>query len=176
MKNFSFIFFTVIVIFVCYGCNNTSGNKNGAMFTPPIVAPFTGIDTIATNDWWNRKPNKIIDVKVKRENVIAFGIYTVHNNVLKLSAQLFPLSPNETREVRLEIKKNDRWEEVQRKNVNDLGWSALFRLEDWDNTKDISYRILHGEKASFEGLIRKNPQDKNEIVLAALSCNSNQDR
>jgi hypothetical protein len=176
MKNFSFIFFTVIIIFLCYGCNNTSANKNGAMFTPPIVAPFTGIDTIATNDWWNRKPNKIIDVKVKRENVIAFGIYTVHNNILKLSAQLFPLYPNETREVRLEIKKNDRWEEVQRKNVNDLGWSALFRLEDWDNTKDISYRILHGEKASFAGLIRKNPQDKNEIVLAALSCNSNQDR
>jgi len=176
MKNLSFLLFTAIIISVCYGCNNKPSNKNEVMLTPPVVAPFSGIDTIATNDWWNRKPNKIIDVKVKRENVIAFGIYTVHNNTLKLTAQLYPLYPNETREVRLEIKRNEKWEEVQRKSVNDLGWSALFNIEDWDSTKNIRYRILHGEIASFEGLIRKDPKNKKEIVLAALSCNSNKDR
>jgi len=174
MKNRSYLFFTTIILFICFGCNNKPNTANTEKkFTQ---APFEGIDTISTNDWWNRKPNKIIDVKVKREDVIAFGIYTVHNNTLKLTAQLFPLYPEETREVRLEIKKDEKWQEVQKNNVNDLGWSALFRIDNWDSSKNINYRLLHGEKASFEGLIRKDPKDKKEIVLAALSCNSNQDR
>ena len=53
-------------------------------------------------------PNPIIDVNVKRENVLAFGIYTISNNTLKLTAQLFPLYPYETREVRLEIYENKK--------------------------------------------------------------------
>ena len=32
---------------------------------------------------------------------------------------------------------------------------------------------MHGETASFEGLIRKDPINKAQITLAALSCNSN---
>jgi len=144
--------------------------------TPPFIAPFEGIDTLAINDWWNRGSSEIIDVKVPREQVVAFGIYTVSNDVLKLSAQLFPLYPDESREVRLEIKESVSWEEIQSQQVNDLGWSALFRVEGWDTAKDIPYRLLHGEHASFEGLIRRDPADKDEIVLAALSCNSNKDR
>ena len=115
MKNSNYLLTTAIIISIFFGCNNESGNKDKSILIPPVVAPFTGIDTIAINDWWNRKPNKIIDVNVKREDVVAFGLYTVHNNTLKLSAQLFPLYPDETREVRLEIKKNDKWEEIQKK-------------------------------------------------------------
>ncbi len=143
---------------------------------PPVIAPFSDVDTLAINDWWNRKDNPIINLKVGRDSVVAFGIYTVANNTLKLSAQLYPLYPEESREVRLEIEEKGVWNEVQRQNVNDIGWSTLFRIENWDDTKNVKYRLLHGENASFEGLIRKDPEDKNEIVLAALSCNSNKDR
>ena len=89
---------------------------------------------------------------------------------------MYPLYPEETREVRLEIEENGQWKEIQKQPVNDVGWSALFRIENWDDTKNTKYRLLHGQKANFEGLIRNNPTDKNEIVLAALSCNSNKDR
>ncbi|MGB5500293.1 MAG: hypothetical protein WBM77_15285, partial [Maribacter sp.] len=143
---------------------------------PPVIAPFSNVDTLAINDWWNRGNNPIIDLKVGRDSVIAFGIYTVSNNTLKLSAQLYPLYPEESREVRLEIEKNGEWKELQKQNINDLGWSALFRIENWDDTIDVTYRLLHGKKATYEGLIRKDPKDKSEIVMAALSCNSNQDR
>ena len=143
---------------------------------PPVKAPFVDLDTLATNDWWNRAPNEIINLKVARDSVVAFGLYTVQNATLKLSAQLFPLYPNETREVRLAILENDNWKEIQAQKVDDLGWSALFRIENWDASKTVKYRILHGQKAYYEGLIRKDPLEKNEIVLAALSCNSNQDR
>ena len=143
---------------------------------PPVIAPFSNVDTLAINDWWNRGNNPIINLKVGRDSVIAFGIYTVSNNTLKLSAQLYPLYPEESREVRLEIEENGEWKELQKQNVNDLGWSALFRIENWDDTKDVTYRLLHGDQSTFEGLIRKDPKDKSEIVLAALSCNSNKDR
>jgi hypothetical protein len=36
--------------------------------------------------------------------------------------------------------------------------------------------LRHGQSAVFEGLIRKQPIGKNEIVLASLNCNSNRDR
>lgn len=144
---------------------------------PPVKFSFAkGEDSLSINDWWNRPTGEIIDLKVPREQVVCFGIYTVHNRVLKLSAQLYPLYPAETREVRLEIEKDGEWTEIARQNVNDLGWVATFRIGDWDDATDIKYRLRHAEKASFEGLIRKNPVDKDEIVLAALSCNSNRDR
>jgi hypothetical protein len=115
-------------------------------------------------------------VKVERKQVVAFGMYTVMNKTLKLSAQLYPLYPDETREVRLEVLEGDTWKEIGREKVNDLGWSALFRIENWDVSKDIAYRLRHGKEATYEGLVRKDPADKEEIVLAAFSCSSNRDR
>ena len=53
---------------------------------------------------------------------------------------------------------------------------TTFHLKDWDDTKTVAYQLKHGEKAVFEGVIRANPRDKEEVVLAGLSCNSNKDR
>ncbi len=157
-------------------CTSTETTKDYTNASPKVIAPFTDVDTLAINDWWNRDTNPIIDLHVSRDSVVAFGIYTVANGKLKLSAQMFPLYPDETRTVRLEIKTSGGWEEVQTREVNDIGWSALFEVSPWDMTLDIPYRILHAEDAMFEGLIRKEPVDKEEIVLAAFSCNSNKDR
>jgi hypothetical protein len=161
------------IIFFMNACTGTTDKKS---MKPLVIAPFEALDTLAVNDWWNRGASIIIDMHVDRKDVIAFGIYTVSNNTLKLSAQLFPLYPNETREVRLEIKDGESWKEIQKQKVNDIGWSAFFRIENWDQTKNIPYRLRHGNEATFEGLIRKDPKDKSEIVVAALSCNSNKDR
>lgn len=142
----------------------------------PVVAPFEDLDSLATNDWWNRAENGIIDLKVDRDSVIAFGIYTLSEGILKLSAQLYPLYPDEDRTVRLEFKEEGKWKEALAQSVDDLGWMTTFRMEGWDDSRAVSYRLRHGDKATFEGLIRANTTDKSEIVLAALSCNSNQDR
>ncbi len=143
---------------------------------PPVLAPFSGLDIICTNDWWNRAPNPIHNVKVERDQVVAFGLYTVSKNTLKLSAQLYPLYPDETRTVRLEVERDGQWTEIASEEVNDLGWSALFRIENWDATLDVAYRLRHGKKAMYQGLIRHDPVEKEEIVVAAFSCSSNKDR
>ena len=164
----------ILIFFLTITSCSTSTQDPKSM-DPLVIAPFEGLDTLAINDWWNRGENPIIDMDVPREDVVAFGIYTVANKKLKMTAQLYPLYPNEDREVRLEVDQ-DGWKEIANAKINDLGWSATFVVENWDDTKDTPYRIRHGEKAMYEGLIRKDPKDKEVISIAALSCNSNRDR
>ncbi|MFZ5833650.1 MAG: hypothetical protein ACOY3P_26480 [Planctomycetota bacterium] len=146
-------------------------------------SPFPGergakLDSCSREDIWGQKSNAFLNqfVKVPREEVVGFALYTHDHGVLKLAAQLFPLQPGEPREVRLELYTDGQWREVAKAPVYYPGWDAHFRLEDWDNTKDVPYRVRHGQKATFEGLIRKDPIDKDVIVVASLSCNSNKDR
>ncbi|MEL6274574.1 MAG: hypothetical protein AAFU03_05630, partial [Bacteroidota bacterium] len=115
-------FLLVLII----GCQNQSINDNLGQAPP---SPFTELDTIAANDWWNRKWNPIINVKVSRDSVIAFAAYTVANGTLKLSAQLYPLYPNESPMVHLELERDGEWVRVQSEEVNPIGWSTLFRVE-----------------------------------------------
>ena len=109
---------------------------------------------------------------VARDQVICFALYTVHERTLKLTAQLYPLKDGESREVRLEIERDGGWIEVARARVAERGWAAVFRVENWDDTKTARYRVAHGEKARYEGTIRRNPVDKDEIVIAAFTGNS----
>ena len=164
--------FLIIFSILYLGCQ---GPTNVTM-QPKVQAPFEKLDTLATNDWWNRAKNPILDLDVPRNEVIAFGIYTVSHDVLKLTAQFFPLFPNESRDVRFAIKKDGKWEEIATETINDIGWNATFRIENWNSKENIPYQILHGTEATYEGLIRAQPSTEKEFVLAALSCNSNKDR
>ena len=167
----------LLILWACQsGDPQTSTEAPADPGEPPVIAPFEDLDTLAVNDWWNRADNPIIDLKVPRDSVVAFGMYTVANGVLKLTAQLYPLYPQETRTVRLEIEQDGAWKEIQTQQVNDLGWSTLFRVENWDDRRDTRYRLRHGENARFEGLIRQNPVGQETVTLAAFSCNSNKDR
>lgn len=149
----------------------------------PFGDDFPRLDRLATGDWEaaaapadnpgkGKGPKQIIEMNVPRDEVVAFAVYTQDAGVLKLSAQLFPLKDGESREVRLEFKEGDVWTEAAKVKIVYPGWSAHFRIEGWDGSKNVLYRVRHGEAAKFEGLVRKDPVDKDEIVIANLSCNS----
>ncbi|MFT7671244.1 MAG: hypothetical protein ACI8X5_003961 [Planctomycetota bacterium] len=110
--------------------------------------------------------------KIERSEVIGFALYTVNESVLKMTAQLHPLLEGEAREVRLEVAKEKGWVEIARETVNEDGWIAVFRLPNWDDTKDSAYRLAHGTSAFYTGRIRRDPRDKNEIVVAGFTGNS----
>ncbi len=88
MKNISW---AVLLIFFISSCSEKTKER-----IPLVTAPFSTIDTLAINDWWNRDDNPIVNLKVNRDSVVVFGLYTVSNNTLKLSAQFYPLYPEET--------------------------------------------------------------------------------
>jgi hypothetical protein len=153
----------------------------------PFGESFPELDGWATGPWWaaekttpastDLKRGRPFDLDVLRRNVIAFALYTVtvrpeSRGTLKLSAQLFPLKPGEPREARLEIDRGGAWVEVARAEVHYPGWDTHFRVEGWDSSRDWSYRVRHGDEAVFEGVIRRDPADKPEIVVAVMSCNS----
>jgi len=110
--------------------------------------------------------------EVSRDKVICFALYTVGNNIMKMTAQLYPLKEGEDRTVRLETKQNGSWRQIARTQVVERGWTAVFRVENWDTTKDIEYRVVHGKNAYYTGIIRKDPVNKNTIVVAAFTGNS----
>lgn len=147
----------------------------------------TELDTLVQAEWWHKDPTKVLkwnrgndsvikSLDVPRDQVIAFGLYTVNNNCLKLTAQLFPLYPKESKWVHLEIKKSGKWLRIASRSVNTEGWSAHFTLPNWDHSTDTSYRLNHADLAYFEGSIRKAIPANHEVSVALLSCNSSKDR
>ncbi len=120
----------------------------------------------------NRKRFKLTIPEVDKAEVICFALYTVHEQTLKLTAQLYPLAENDEKTVRLEIKDGDAWKEIARTEVIERGWTAPFRIENWEDNQAVAYRVRHGAKATFEGTIRKNPVDQDEVVVAAFTGNS----
>jgi len=109
---------------------------------------------------------------VPRDKVICFALYTVNNETMKMTAQLYPLQEAEEKVVRLEIKKAGKWTEIAKSDVITKGWAAHFRVENWNSAKDIEYRLAHGKNAYYSGMIRKDPIDKETIVVAAFTGNS----
>jgi hypothetical protein len=122
------------------------------------------------------QPSPLTIPKVAPEERVCFCLYTVQNGVLKLTAQLYPLEKDEPRAVRLEIRQGDAWKEIARTEVVERGWTAHFRVEGWDATRDADYRVAHGTACAYAGRIRKDPAGKDEIVVAAFTGNSNSDR
>ena len=110
--------------------------------------------------------------QVDSKDIICFALYTVHDKTLKLTAQLYPLADGDDKTVRLEVDQDGKWVEVARTTVIQPGWTAPFRVDNWDDTQSHRYRVAHGREATYEGIIRKNPVDKDEIIVAAFTGNS----
>ncbi|MEY4485343.1 MAG: hypothetical protein RL693_2795 [Verrucomicrobiota bacterium] len=144
----------------------------------PFGSTFPKLDSLAVGEWWKtgqpstKKGALPPPMDVARDEVVAFALYTHDHGVLKLSAQFFPLKPGEARKARLEFQRDGVWAEAATEAILYPGWSAHFRIENWDATQNVRYRVRHGDKAMFEGLIRRDPIDKNEVVIANMSCNS----
>lgn len=146
------------------------GRATGEWWAKPTAAPATNAKGEPKKKQQGQPPPPAMDVP--RDQVVAFALYTAEAGVLKLTAQLFPLKPGEPREARLEFFRDGQWREALRAPVLYPGWSAHFRVEKWDSSADVRYRVRHGASASFEGLVRRDPRNKPEIVVASLSCNS----
>ena len=142
----------------------------------PFGTEFPNLDSLAVGEWWKKPqpkgPNPPPSMDVPRDQVVAFALYTQQDGVLKLTAQLYPLKPGEPREARIEFQRDGRWVEAAQAPVLYPGWSTHFRIEKWDGSKDVAYRVRHGDKAEFTGVIRRDPIDKDVIVIANMSCNS----
>jgi 3-keto-disaccharide hydrolase len=117
-------------------------------------------------------PTQLEIPTVHADEAIGFALYTVSRGTLNLTAQLYPLGPDQDSFVRLEVFDRDRWREISRAPVIEPGWTASLRVEDWDATRAWPYRLRHGPRAVYQGLIRADPVDEQELVMCAFTGNS----
>ncbi|MDW7692928.1 alkaline phosphatase D family protein [Flammeovirgaceae bacterium SG7u.111] len=146
------------------------------MKNPPKVALMLllfSIMAIATSQAQNYL--KLPD-DIKPKDRICFAMYTVHENTLKMTAQFYPIKDFEPFSAILQVKNNDTWDTVAISPIEYPGYTAHFRVESWDDSQEKEYRVVHNNNAFYEGLVRKNPKEKDEIVMAAFSCFSMYDK
>ena len=109
--------------------------------------------------------------------------YTISDRKLKLTAQLAPISESDEQIAVLQVleKNTGKWKEVSSSQVIIPGYTATFRVPDWDADLSHDYRVLYhindGKESRipyyYYGVIVKDPADKDEIVVAAFTGNSN---
>jgi len=143
-------------------------------------------DKLAIGEWWKKPTGPAKNDRWKearqwiqtidRKKALAFALYAHHEGVLKLTAQCFPLLPDEPKSVVLEFKRDGKWVQADEQPVQYPGWDVHFRVNNWDASKNVDYRLRLGKVSSFEGLVRKDPIDKDTIVVANMSCNSPKDK
>ena len=119
-----------------------------------------------------KRVNLLAIPEVTRDKVICFALYTVHDGILKLTAQFYPLKEGESRKAHLEVKRNGNWQPVAQANIIEAGWIAPFRVANWDDGQRVPYRIRHGKEAIYEGVVQQNPVDKTEFVIVGFTGNS----
>lgn len=139
----------------------------------------------------NDKPGKskfaFDDLKISGSKVIekpenAFGpilwtMYTLSKKTVKLMALLPPVGDNDNQLVSLQFKKGEKWETVSTENIEPDSRTAVFKLENWNDTKDAEYRVEYIEKGKdgdekpnyYTGTIRKDPVDK-PLKFGGLTC------
>lgn len=129
------------------------------------------------------------DWAVRGERVVAhperaFGpvlcaLHTLSDGVLKLTAQMGPLGPQDTPVARLELGDADgAWRSVTESRLVEHSYTFPFRVRDWDARRDTPYRIVYELKTGpdqartchYAGLIRREPTERDEVVVAAFGC------
>lgn len=150
----------------------------------PFGEAWPRLDSDATGEWWQPAPAERGPKKktgalqpprllVARNKVLAFALYTHDAGTLKLTAQLYPLKPDEPRLVQLEFAdEQGNWRLADEQPVIYPGWSVHFRVTGWDASRDVRYRVRLGNVSEFTGRVRRDPLDQPEVVVAVMSCNS----
>ncbi|MEM8947065.1 MAG: alkaline phosphatase D family protein [Planctomycetota bacterium] len=103
---------------------------------------------------------------------ICFALYTVHAHTLKLTAQFYPIKNFEPFNASLQVKQDGEWVTRATADISYPGYTATFRINDWDDSKKQEYRVTHNATAFYRGIIRRNPQDKQSFIMAAFTGNS----
>lgn len=119
-----------------------------------------------------------VDVRQDRTyGPILFTLYTVSRNILKLSAQFPPLGDG-THSAALQIRDGASWKTIATENLDGDSCNAVFRVTGWNPKQDTRYRVLfelpdsdgEGKPHSYEGTIRHDPVDKQELTVGLLTC------
>jgi len=127
---------------------------------------------------WTIKGTKITGSAEQSFGPILWTLYTLSKKVMKMTAQMPPIGEADEKEVYLQTRASGQWNTIATAKIDPLSWTATFRVADWDDTMDIPYRVSwnqrypdgNREQFTWSGLVRKDPKEKPEIVVAGYCC------
>lgn len=119
-------------------------------------------------------------VAEKPENAfgpVLFTQHTLSKGTLKMLAFLPPLGEKDNQEVGLQLKKDGKWEAVATESLETDSRTALFRIDNWDASSELEYRVEYLEKGKdgtvvpdyYAGTIRRDPVDR-ALKFGGLTC------
>lgn len=108
---------------------------------------------------------------------ILWTMYTLSKGTVKLMALLPPIGEADNQNVNLQLKEDGIWETVSTERLEPDSRTVVFRLENWDDTKDVDYRVKYVMKGKdgmetneyYTGTIRKDQIDR-PLKLGGLTC------
>ncbi|MFV0590970.1 MAG: alkaline phosphatase D family protein [Draconibacterium sp.] len=119
-------------------------------------------------------------VMEKQENAFGPILWTMHTlskGKVKMMALLPPIGEKDNQSVTLQLKENGSWNTVSTSPIEPDSRTAVFSLENWDESKDVQYRVRYIEKGKdatetinyYDGTIRKDPID-HPLKVGGLTC------
>jgi alkaline phosphatase D len=106
--------------------------------------------------------------------------HTLSKGTLKLTAQLMPIGELDESRVELQLLNGRMWETAASAPVVVPGFTATFQIDGWETGRAVRYRLAYplvaggvAEVHYEEGLVRRDPVDEEEIVVAAFTGNHN---
>lgn len=127
---------------------------------------------------WAISGSKIVAAPQQAFGPILWTLYTLSNRVMKLTAQMPPVGEADEQTVQLQTQTDGRWKTVATTDIDPLACTATFRVPNWDDTKDVPYRVCwtqkytdgQSEEHTYSGTIREDPKEKSEITVAGYCC------
>jgi alkaline phosphatase D len=96
-------------------------------------------------------------------------MYSINGKVLKLSAQFMPIGERDLQEALLEYRQGEaNWRLGGIAKIGP-GYSAQFRLDDWDSSRSFQYRVIYGDQR-YAGTIVSDPVNEPALRIGHLSC------
>lgn len=128
---------------------------------------------------WRLQGEKITTDAKQLFGPIVFAQYTVHKNILKLTAQLTPIEQAGDLEMSLQFFEDQNWKTAATSKIDPEGRYAHFRIENWDKTEMVPYRVHlvfplkdKSQEYSYHGEIARQPAPTEKLKAAVFSCNA----
>ncbi|MFO7907618.1 MAG: alkaline phosphatase D family protein [Pirellulaceae bacterium] len=130
---------------------------------------------------WNISGDRVEVNKDHQFGPILFSQYTLSRDIMKMTAQMPPVGDDESRPVRLQIRKDENhdWRTIDTAKIDPTARTATFRVEQWDSSRNTPYRLAYsltiadGAKKTFywRGTVRHDPVEKDPLVVAGFTGN-----
>ncbi len=116
-----------------------------------------------------------------RQLTIVGSLHTLSRGTMRMSAQFMPFDLATSPTAYLDTWNGNAWQQTASAPIDTAArspYNAVFTVTNWDDTVDTPYRVRlplndtegGSEPHTWEGTIRRDPVDRDEIVVCATTC------